>query len=444
MLDGTSTPTNKASEGEEGTDNDSEVTRAPYRARRKLRNRRKLRDNDGDAATRPWSWRRWIVLLLAVVALASYQLFVDSRLTAYDMMLMMGWQDQKGGARSTANETVAVPGNKLKQQESAAADPYVEELLQRFRTKGGVIIFIHNPKAGGSAVRGLLDAQAHEVKHGDIPPKFFPERNARHIAYWGTHSEQPWQEAKKRVDQILSGQQNNNNGTKIFVLEDHVWPLIPYVLIPALVQWRNISEGSGVPIFVVSQFRDPVSLYVSYFNYFNVILGREEATEENLLAKIHQENRQCQYFLSDPCPNNVDAIMSSQRLDLLQTIWEQVDWVFDTKTFADELLPLLTYMTKLQLRDQGVVQPMGYNHDITKLHVSKLSNATRMTLEERTALDQELYHNLTTRFGDFSKWKSYLDEKRATTKCRWNQANQTCLYPDGEDMPPGNLPAYLQ
>lgn len=309
----------------------------------------------------------------------------------------------------------------------------IDDMVQAFRSKGGVIVFLHNPKTGGSTVREFIESQVYESRQG--AKVVMSPQNTRHVSYWGTHTKESWELAKSKIDDILSDP--FPNGT-IFVMEDHVMPNIPDTLVPSLKEWRKKSRANNIPIFVVTQVREPISHYVSRFNYFEVIGKKVEPTEDKLLDKIKQENLQCSFFLSGQF---LDNRMSRDRL---QSVLEQVDWVHDTNRFGKEMLPLLAYMTRLQLRDLGVVQPMGYKEKTKKLKISDLSNETLAILGERSAADMELYQNLTMYYRDFSRWKTYLKSKGALTECQWIKTNQTCVYPGGEVVSSGNLPAYLQ
>ncbi|CAB9512279.1 expressed unknown protein [Seminavis robusta] len=344
-------------------------------------------------------------------------------------------------ADGTVNPTQNDPGLDRTAGNPFNTDPVnIDELVQAFRHRGGVIIFLHNPKAGGSTVRELIQSQAYEVRNGDKLHQINPQNAKNNIAYWGTHTVTSWKASKLRIDALLSQQAQSANGT-IFILEDHVFPDIINVLIPSLKKWRAKSKANNIPLLVVAQIREPVSHFVSYFNYYHVRTQKAAPTQESLVKFAREnENLQCQWFVNRVCPNDNIIIMRQ----LLQLVLHEIDWIFDTATFAQELLPLLTYMTKLQLRDLGIVQPVGYyDYHGEKLKVIDLSQETLRILREQSVLDRELYDNVTRHYRDFSKWRDYLTAKKAFTKCSWYPENQTCVYPGGEAVSPGNLPAYL-
>lgn len=114
-----------------------------------------------------------------------------------------------------------------------------------FWEKGGVFIFLHVPKMGGSTVRDFVKEQAVQNKS----------------LYMETHGEGPWQTAKRAIDRYVV---EGTNGTAVF-MEDHMHPNPVKILFPQLKQWREIAQANGVPFFAFTMHREPLS-FLSLFS----------------------------------------------------------------------------------------------------------------------------------------------------------------------------------
>jgi hypothetical protein len=268
----------------------------------------------------------------------------------------------------------------------------VEVFFNDFRERGGIVFFLHNPKTGGTTVREFLKSQvAHPEEH-----------------YLETHKEKSWAAIVKKIDNYV---QNGTNGTTIFV-EDHVYPSIYRTLLPKLRKWRDVAANHSVPFFVFSMVREPLSRYISGFNYYKVQNRKQDPTEENFLKYLDQDpNVQCKFFLHMSCPPEMTGIRQTQ----LQTVVRAVDWITPTPNISNELLPLLAYMSKIPNHNVGIIQPKPFG-PVPKqtLSISQLSSVTIAKVAVSSTIDQALFDLVVHRY-DFGRMRAYLAQMEALT-----------------------------
>jgi hypothetical protein len=266
----------------------------------------------------------------------------------------------------------------------------LEVFFNDFRTGGGIIIFLHNPKTGGTTVREFLKSQVVS-----------PEEH-----YLETHKEKSWAATVKKIDYYV---RNGTNGSTIIV-EDHVYPSIYRTLLPKLRNWREVAAHNTIPFFVFSMVREPLSLYISGFNYYKVQNKKQDPTEENFLKYIDQDpNVQCKFFIHMSCPPE----KTDTRLAQLEIVVKAVDWITPTPQISTELLPLLAYMSKLPNRAVGIIQPKPFGPTPNQtLSVSQLSSDTIAKVAASSTIDQALYDLVTHRY-DFARMQEYLAQKGA-------------------------------
>lgn len=181
-----------------------------------------------------------------------------------------------------------------------------------------------------------------------------------------------------------------------------------------LPEWKNRCKQNNIPFFAFGIFREPISLSVSYHNFYHRIpqnpkrfdlIQTENATEE---AFLHYTiaNPQC-LFLA----RNEDAYTKTGQ-DLRSTltqeechqaykgIQETLDWVGTTDRIRNETLPLLQQLfktnqfTKRLIRNMNKTANPSSAAEVQTIHLSSLSEATLQNVESLTTWDKEMYEKL--------------------------------------------------
>lgn len=311
-------------------------------------------------------------------------------------------------------------------------------------TNGGIIVFYHIYKTGGSTVGKLLHELAQEEQNKY--PHHWLQDKPTYEAARALPGRLFFTMIRKRIDwekDCLTTLDIAQNQSKLLLLELHVehpGPDFPSLveLAPTLKKWRAEAERRGVGFFAFTLLREPVAHALSFFNFFHVGHSPDrppptkndhdfwnpfrplQPTEENFLRSYYANNRQCRMLHSDPqatqgAPH--DLVWSRKeilkedlaqlrrpcRVDLVDDVYfNALDWVGTTENLQNETLPLLT---KLVVNDTSI----GRNNVPFKVFAKNpngflglkkynLSEAGMETILERTKLDRRLYAEVTRQF----------------------------------------------
>jgi Sulfotransferase family len=381
---------------------------------------------DGNMAV--GTWRNLLQVVLAVSSLSVIALINSSHLVATDVLhvdtkehhhqhhlhsLATAFLPSRVTTASTSTESTDDDGSD--DDSSSMTIPNFEN--------GGIMVFYHVYKTGGSTVTGLMSDLA---KADEEEEKYFFMRVRKSV---------PWGIAKMAVKRAA-------NQNKTVMCELHVqYPSKEFPtlveLVPTLVKWRAEAERRGVPFFAFTVLREPVAHSISFFNFFHVA-GRDDGqawnpfrtlapTEKNYL-KSFQGNRQC--HLMDADANGVikspvaglrpAAVAFRQELPSYESddvhrdencryrkvrdaLFGTMDWVGTTESLQTETLPLLS---TILLNDPAV----GWNQTSKKVFSANvrvgtigikregLSESTLAHVERETKLDRWLYEEARERF----------------------------------------------
>lgn len=313
-------------------------------------------------------------------------------------------------------------------------------------TNGGIIVFYHIYKTGGSTVGKML----HEISREDKAR--FP--NTKSDNSFESFKNAQWNPSRlfftmirKSIsweDDCLETLDLAENHKKLVLLELHIEypaPDFPSLveLTPMLDKWRAEADRRGVGFFAFTQIREPVAHALSFFNFFHVGNAPKNrpprtrvdhdywnpfrplgSTEDNFLHSYFETDRQCRMLNSDPqattgapydvvwtqkalSEEQVETSLKPCRVDKVRdTFFNSLDWVGTTENLQNETLPLLTKLIMddpnrgrnnkpFKVFDNNPAGAVGMKKD-------DLSKKTMYTILQRTQLDRELYKEVTRNF----------------------------------------------
>jgi hypothetical protein len=237
---------------------------------------------------------------------------------------------------------------------------------------GGVVFFLHIAKTGGVTIRNNF-------------------REFQGVRMMRCRGERHWSMLTEEIDNILT--RNTTDKNTLFVeFHGQVPGLI--TLHPLLQRWRADAARHETSFFTFTLIREPVSFYMSYFNYFwtdqcKVYCDRpiQAATEENLLATA-VPNHQALWLTRDSHDKNQPV--TKAEFQSVQTLMQQdLDWIGTTEEMQTSTLPLLSYM----LAQKFTSSLPAFNRMAHKAGLKRkgLSEDTLKKMRELAPFDFELY-----------------------------------------------------
>eukprot|EP00536_Pseudo-nitzschia_multiseries_P001055 jgi/Psemu1/180019/e_gw1.13.82.1 len=291
-------------------------------------------------------------------------------------------------------------------------------------SNGGLIVFYHVYKTGGSTVGKLL----HELAQEDQKSHAFaqmakryenvkPVNNKNNDKIVKNISENIYEHAKASPSRLFFTMIRKNidwfkdcvstvnlaaTNKKLVLLELHVEdpaPDFPSLvdLGPKIEQWRALADQRGVEFFAFTLVREPVAHALSFFNFFHCrMLGSDPqstfAAPKYLVWNTELVTEEQIKKSNEPC--HIDEVHD--------TLFHSMDWVGTTEGLQNETLPLLT---QLVLNDPSVgrenapfkVFDKNPNGNVgMKKH--DLSPKTLSKILEQTELDRGLYADVVRSF----------------------------------------------
>ena len=247
------------------------------------------------------------------------------------------------GSLTVESSLPFIPSGRHGQQNPNTVPVGIPRSLRTMNSTGGVVFFYHMQKTGGITVRIAAKRQGKQrVKF--IRPKPFLENFlliSEKIQWYLRNTTIP---APRPVLFV----EHHGGGQSIFDMEPH------------FKLWREASRSTGIPLFIFTLLRDPVSLAISHFNFFHVPPGTPpfdhplyEATEENLrlISKPEHQLRMLAHGGEGNRSLHVDFddALEVRTLDVLHKYFS---WVGATEQLSQVTLPLLGW---IMLGDTGAL-----------------------------------------------------------------------------------------
>jgi hypothetical protein len=255
--------------------------------------------------------------------------------------------------------------------------------------QGGVIFFLHIAKTGGVTIR-----------------KNFGEFEG--VRMQRCRGERQWSQLAEEIDNILTRKTTNKD---TLFIEFH--GLVPglITLHKRLHRWRADAARHQTSFFTFTLVREPVSFYISYFNYFwtdqcKTLCERpiQAPTEENLLATAIP-NHQALWLTRDGRDlHDKNQPVTKKEFEIVQLYMQQdLDWIGTTGEMQTTTLPLLSYMLAQNFSSSlPAFNRMAHNAGLQR---AGLSEDTLGKLRELAPLDFELYDAVQRDFS-LEMWKN--------------------------------------
>jgi hypothetical protein len=276
------------------------------------------------------------------------------------------------------------------------------EVLPMFNETGGLVVFLHTAKTGGTTVRNAF--------------KEFPNVHVKRVM-----NEKELNQIRSKIDWYLSSDNTKDNMEgmeRVMLLEihgGHGEPMTIFQIHSYLQTWRVRAAANNKKVFMFTLLREPTPFYLSYFNFFKhpgcnwkwCDRPLVALTEENLV-KTMVPNHQCQYLArkADKAENEALPVSRGECESVYNLLKTDADWVGTTETMHDTTLPLLSYMFSGNATTGRTVAIHNKQSSEDQLRVESLSTDTRRRIRDISIYDKYLYDSAVHDFS-LDMWQNF-------------------------------------
>jgi hypothetical protein len=275
--------------------------------------------------------------------------------------------------------------------------PQHSKHLPNLHQDGGLIVFLHVAKTGGTTIRKNFE---------HVP----------HVLLRRVFDETELQASQPRIKSFLS-KANKGRTMLLEIHGNHGEPMTVFDIHQYIQQWRALAAANHKHVFVFTLLRDPLSFDVSYFNFFKHPGCDFEwcdrplvpaLTEQNLLETAIP-NHQCQYLArsaKDKAANAANPVTSTECEAVYTMLTADADWVGTTEAMQTTTLPLLSYMITGQATMDLPVHNPNKRGENQNLSIGRLSESAKQELRRRSSFDQSL-HDRVQRTYTLDMWANF-------------------------------------
>jgi len=276
--------------------------------------------------------------------------------------------------------------------------------LPRLHETGGLAIFLHVAKTGGTSIRSNFNNKTN-----------FPNVDVKRVMVETA--------LNKRIEHIDFYVSERNTENETLLLEFHGGygqPLTIFQLHPYLHMWRSMAKANNKNVFIFTMLREPSSFYVSYFNFFKhpdcvhkwCDTPLMNLTEENLINSL-VPNHQCMYLARRQNHKHVNLefpVSASECDSVYNLLKADVDWVGTTERMQNTTLPLLSYVLAGDAERGRSFEAFNVaeTHTSTKspLKLSDLSAESLQKMRQVSELDRYMYESAARDYR-LSMWENF-------------------------------------
>lgn len=331
--------------------------------------------------------RRSLILVGFLLTLA--QFWIDyTKISLFDLPLLSSTNDSNSNnstllsstddrnSRKSTNETIAIP-----QSEEVTHHGQGQTLPSFAHGNGGVILFYHVAKTGGTTVRSIFQKKA---QHGFTYMRYscasgLKKKGSNSTLNTNECFARDWckMQFAKLTETIQLALSKTPKHQPTLLLEIHGGLPGLDVIVRYIQKWRDQSAESGKPFFAFTLVREPIAFSVSYFKAFHVNcnwvwcekFAKTSSYSPQALMDSLISNRQC-FFL-----HYLSAVQGmkphfykcartrDQCIELYGRLANTLDWIGTTENLSYDTIPILQHLlygprvvNKNSTRSDGVDQ----------------------------------------------------------------------------------------